>query len=375
LILDVRSKEAFAAAHIPESINIPLGSNLRRELGLSAVISLPVSGLARCGLWFSTEFPYSSLLARDLLRALDGKMIVPPEIGALFAQSLTCGVLVLGCRLRLMAQATRSGQGRRSAGETHDVRPPWRRDRQTPALRWKWRPGSGNTGGSPSLSGIPRPYARVRSTTRFCSSSGAAGGAVVSTLRVEWPGVGGVVNVNEFYNINIGQGGIYRVTEGTTGIGSGVLTPVTLGVAAGDVPPQPGDECGETDSNNPNLLQEPWYSQDFGPAILVWKDCGTNAWHLRTKGGQSETTVSYQGRLRSTVPFTSITGFDVDAFDSFEVVSQNEATFTLNVIGVNEDGIDFEAPAVDDPPSHLDASLHEYLGRTLIVTVPLDPSP
>ncbi|MCA9446174.1 MAG: rhodanese-like domain-containing protein, partial [Candidatus Omnitrophica bacterium] len=28
LILDVRSKEAFAAAHIPESINIPLGSNL-----------------------------------------------------------------------------------------------------------------------------------------------------------------------------------------------------------------------------------------------------------------------------------------------------------------------------------------------------------
>jgi len=34
-----------------------------------------------------------------------------------------------------------------------------------------------------------------------------------------------------------------------------------------------------------------------------------------------------------------------------------------------------QAPAVDDPPSHLDASLHEYLGRTLIVTVPLDPSP
>ena len=28
LILDVRSKEAFAAAHIPESINIPFGSNL-----------------------------------------------------------------------------------------------------------------------------------------------------------------------------------------------------------------------------------------------------------------------------------------------------------------------------------------------------------
>ncbi|MCF7989619.1 MAG: FG-GAP-like repeat-containing protein [Thiohalocapsa sp.] len=173
---------------------------------------------------------------------------------------------------------------------------------------------------------------------------GLGSNSVISTLRVEWPGVGGVVNVNEFYNINIGQGGIYRVTEGTTGIGSGVLTPVTLGVAAGDVPPQPGDECGETDPNNPNPLQEPWYSQDFGPAILVWKDCSTNAWHLRTKGGQSETTVSYQGRLRSTVPFTSIAGFDVDAFDSFEVVSQNEATFNLNVIGVNEDGIDFEVP-------------------------------
>jgi len=34
-----------------------------------------------------------------------------------------------------------------------------------------------------------------------------------------------------------------------------------------------------------------------------------------------------------------------------------------------------QAPAVDDPPQHLDESLHEYLGRTLIVTVPLDPSP
>ncbi|MCF7992831.1 MAG: CRTAC1 family protein [Thiohalocapsa sp.] len=174
---------------------------------------------------------------------------------------------------------------------------------------------------------------------------GLGSNTMISTLRVEWPGVGGVVNVNEFYNINVGSGGIYRITEGTAGIGSGLLTRTTPGAAAGDVPPGPGDECGETDPDNPSLIQEPWYHPDFGPAMLVWKDCGTGAWHLRTKGGHSPKTVSFRGRLTSTRPFTRIAGYDIDSFDSFEVVSPNEAVFTLNVRGVHEDGIDFEAPA------------------------------
>ena len=41
--MDVRSKEAFAAAHIPNAINIPFGHNLPTWAGLGAALRPPDS--------------------------------------------------------------------------------------------------------------------------------------------------------------------------------------------------------------------------------------------------------------------------------------------------------------------------------------------
>jgi hypothetical protein len=174
---------------------------------------------------------------------------------------------------------------------------------------------------------------------------GLGANSLITRLRVEWPGVGGQVNVNEFYNINVGTGQRYRVTEGTAGIISGRLVRLTPGAALGDVAPSPGDECGETAASNPKPLQEPWYHNDYGPALLLWKDCSTSMWHVRVKGGKSQTTLRYKGRLVSSAPFSSMSGFSLESTDSLSLLTPNEAAFTLNVRGVLEDGFDFTVPS------------------------------
>lgn len=99
---------------------------------------------------------------------------------------------------------------------------------------------------------------------------GLAGNTTVDEVRIEWP----AGDVDVYTNVAADQ--LYNAIEDTA------LQPAVLGpevkteVAA-------GEECGV-----------PSYTSTYGPMIQIWRDCGTDTWHLRSRSGL--------GRLIENVP-------------------------------------------------------------------------
>jgi hypothetical protein len=149
----------------------------------------------------------------------------------------------------------------------------------------------------------------------------------VDKIRVEWPGG----KVNEFNNVVADS--IWRLTEGPAGIGDGAMTEVGPGAAKGDVAAAAGDECGT-----------PAYNHDYGSAILVWRDCPGNTWHVRAKGGRITSGLTYQGQINSN---GNITGVTPSGLDTNDVVTSdaNQIDYKLSVINAQDDGFDFTVPA------------------------------
>ena len=90
---------------------------------------------------------------------------------------------------------------------------------------------------------------------------GLAGNTAMQELRIEWPS--GLVDT--YANVTADR--LYAAVEGTG------LTAVALGPEV-RTRVLPDEECGE-----------PPYNETYGPAMMLWRDCGTSTWHLRFYNG------------------------------------------------------------------------------------------
>ena len=144
---------------------------------------------------------------------------------------------------------------------------------------------------------------------------GLAQNTVIDEIRIEWPSG----QVDTFTNVGSSQ--LYAATEG------GTLMPVTLGPEVKTEIFQ-DEECGI-----------PPYKTTYGPAMLLWRECGTTIWRLRMRGGL--------GRLVEDVPqvsvgtiigdtdFASVNGTNLEAEDSLVLTNPMQVDFS---IAVRDDG-------------------------------------
>jgi hypothetical protein len=136
-------------------------------------------------------------------------------------------------------------------------------------------------------------------------------------VTIEWPS-GAVDNFTA-----IAADALYDAVEG------GSMSTATLG------PPiyttlQAGDECGE-----------PPYDLDYGPAVLLWKDCGTGVWSLRAKGGRVNTGLQYTaGQITADAPFSQVSGYNLSGGDAVNA-SDNDLDFSVGAWYSNNKGINF----------------------------------
>jgi len=124
---------------------------------------------------------------------------------------------------------------------------------------------------------------------------GLAGNSTIDEIRVEWP------SGEEDIYTNIASNTIYDVTE------NGAITATIMGPDASDVV-APGQECGQ-----------PLYKTALGPAITIWRDCGTDTWRVRARGGLGRHTehreLTVAGTLTGSTDFASFSPNSTDAND------------------------------------------------------------
>lgn len=144
-------------------------------------------------------------------------------------------------------------------------------------------------------------------------------GNQTADITIQWPS--GAVDVHN----GVDADALYTAVEG------GILTPQSQGSEIRTVI-NPGDECGE-----------PAYDYNFGPATLLWKDCGTNTWHFRAKGGRADPPqLQTHGSIIADSDFSGVVGFGLDGGDTLNNSTANEVIFDVRVSGINDQGFDFD---------------------------------
>ncbi len=142
---------------------------------------------------------------------------------------------------------------------------------------------------------------------------GLADNDVIDEIRIEWPS-----GANDVYT-NVAADRLYDATEEAS------LLPADMGPAVETVI-EPGDECGI-----------PAYRITYGPMIQLWRDCGTDSWHLRMESGLGRMTEHAQlttvGALVGDDDF--LTAMDVN-FDSADAYS-NDAGVLSYLIAVQDE--------------------------------------
>ncbi|MVF13315.1 hypothetical protein FT643_14325 [Ketobacter sp. MCCC 1A13808] len=142
-------------------------------------------------------------------------------------------------------------------------------------------------------------------------------------ITIEWPSG----QVDTYTGLSADQ--LYEAIEGSD-INPVVLgEPITPKLAA-------GDECGE-----------PGYTSTLGPVLLIWRNCETNTWLLRAKGGLGRLTHNLPqvatGRLLSDRQFGYANPVSTDGNDIVDNSTGNVVDFSLSVQqdAVNSKGINF----------------------------------
>ena len=171
----------------------------------------------------------------------------------------------------------------------------------------------------------------------------------VDEIRVEWPSGA----TNSYTNINVNT--LYDVVE------NGSITPASR--QADPVTITPGEECGE-----------PPYTLTFGPAMHLWRVCGTDNWRLRVRGGLSRLSqnksLSVQGSIiGSPGQFGAVSGSSTTNIDSVDN-SNNQIDFQLTVVPgqANKKGINFNNAGQTSTCLFIDNNSNDYeaifLGNT-----------
>ena len=85
---------------------------------------------------------------------------------------------------------------------------------------------------------------------------------------------------------------------------------------------------------------EPSFSAGTEAGVFVWRDCGTDDWHMRVAGGGSFTI--YDGQIVSSSAYSQVTGFSIDPTDTLDFTTDPlQIAYELRVSGSGVDGIDF----------------------------------
>ena len=142
-------------------------------------------------------------------------------------------------------------------------------------------------------------------------------GNQTANVQVRWPS-GNVDNYN-----NVPADRLYLATEG------GSIAPLNYG-QPNFTQLLPGEECGE-----------PPYNLDFGPVTFLWKDCGTDTWHFRAKGGRSDMALRTLGTVTGTATFSGITTLGLGGGDSVNVSPATRINFNVGVSFTQDKGFDF----------------------------------
>lgn len=142
---------------------------------------------------------------------------------------------------------------------------------------------------------------------------GLADNEIIDEIRIEWPS--GAVDVHT----NVAADQLYDATEDTS------FLPADMGPAVATVI-EPGDECGI-----------PTYRITYGPMIQLWRDCGTDSWHLRMESGLGRMTEHAQlvtaGTLAADQDFTVAQGINFGIPDAYS----NDAGILNFMIAVQDD--------------------------------------
>jgi len=169
---------------------------------------------------------------------------------------------------------------------------------------------------------------------------GLAGNTVIDEIRIEWP----VGQVDVFTNVTVDQ--LYNATE------FGALAPADLNTEI-HTEIAPGEECGV-----------PNYTTSYGPMLQLWRDCGTDNWHLRARSGLarlienipqiSAGTIVSDAHFGYATPinFASVDYLDNDAgVITFEMQSNdtygNNKTINFSTAGQSSTCINFSVQDID----------------------------
>lgn len=143
-------------------------------------------------------------------------------------------------------------------------------------------------------------------------------GNTTADITIEWPS-----GTTDTFTAVAGDT-LYTATEG------GSLTPATLG------PPvftelNPGDECGV-----------PPYNLNYGPAVLLWKDCTSGIWSLRAQGGRETQQLLFTaGQIVGDGPFSSVSPASLNAGDTLTNTAPQLIEFSVGAWFSNNKGFDF----------------------------------
>ena len=100
---------------------------------------------------------------------------------------------------------------------------------------------------------------------------------MIDEIRIEWPSGAVDVHTNVVSNV------LYDAVEETSLLPAELGPPVTTVIAD-------GDECGL-----------PSYKITYGPMIQLWRDCGTDSWHVRMRSGLGRMTENVPLKTRGTL--------------------------------------------------------------------------
>ena len=108
-----------------------------------------------------------------------------------------------------------------------------------------------------------------------------------------------------------------------------------------------GTGAGTINDDDVNACGEPTYNPATEQGVFLWRDCGgTEQWFMRTTGGGSPTTVSYEGSVISSLGFDSVVGFSLEASDTLDdTTDPTRVDYIFGMKNSGQDGFDFSYPA------------------------------
>lgn len=140
---------------------------------------------------------------------------------------------------------------------------------------------------------------------------GLAANTTVSEVRIEWPS--GQVDTYT----NVSSDALYDAVEASSFSAATVSAPTPQPVVS-------GEECGV-----------PPYTTTLGPALQLWRECGTDDWSFRAQNGLSRLTQDQPhqalGQISSDANFPSVTPVGLNGTDTISAAPITQIDFDITV--------------------------------------------